>query len=705
MSTADQAINNSSLMLELLQDWARAGWIRWLDAELAAFLYQQTEQQEPASPLLLLAAALASHQSGHGHVCLDLQHCLTEPDRALSLPPEHALHTPDISPSSVLSLISLDQWLSAIAHKTITEIRTTGENARKEKSASEDSDSSPLILTQSPAASPMLYLRRFWQYEQQISNAIYHRLKHPAHVDEQVLRGILDKLFPDQGQALTGDNSQPPPGNCNWQKIACALAARSRFAIITGGPGTGKTTTVVRLLKVLDELNNSNQALRIRLAAPTGKAAVRLSESIAAQRAQIAQNENIPNEVTTVHRLLGPMPGSRFFRHNTGNPLPADVVVVDEASMVDVELMAQLMDALAPNTRLILLGDKDQLASVEAGAVLGSLCSRADQAHYRPEIAEWLQQVCGQTVPGGMIDANGQALDQAVTMLRYSHRFGDIPGIGILAQAVNRNDDELITLFDGRHAELKHLTLKSTHDSVFGALVRDSHHGYGYYLKKISQTPVLRNTPDNNHDATALDKWAADILSAFGKFQLLAALRKGEFGVEELNQRIETVLRNAGMLPTSDTPNQLQTHLQTPDWYVGRPVMLTRNDYGLRLMNGDIGITLPYPDTSGKGHRLRVAFADARQVNGIRWILPSRLQHVETVFAMTVHKSQGSEFSHTALILPPHDNPILTRELLYTAITRASACFTLLSSNVDVIHAAAGRRVFRVSGLSVAGND
>jgi exodeoxyribonuclease V alpha subunit len=691
MSTAGQAINDSSLMLELLHDWARAGWIRWLDVELAALFFEQTKQHVPASPLLLLAAALTSHQSGHGHVCLDLQHCLSQPDQALSLPPEQAIHTPDIRPANVLSLISAEQWLSAIAHPAITDIRTAGVDHGEN-----DSGINPLVLTIAPAKSPMLYLRRFWQYEQQISIAIRQRLLKKVSIDEQALRRILDILFPETeiGSKAMG---------CDWQKIACALAARSHFAIITGGPGTGKTTTVVRLLKVLDELNVSKQKLRIKLAAPTGKAAVRLSESIAEQRKMLAHSENIPTEVSTVHRLLGSIPDSRFFRHNAGNPLAVDVVVVDEASMVDVELMAHLMAALPSNARLILLGDKDQLASVEAGAVLGSLCGRAEQAHYRPEVADWLQKICGQDIPAQMIDENGNDLDQAVTMLRYSHRFGRIPGIGKLASAVNRNSSELITLFDGQHAELAHLILTNTRNSQFESLVRNKNQGYGYYLHKLELAPVApypRDPDKNAHHAVLLDRWALDVLKAFAQFQLLAALRKGEFGVEHLNERVETVLRTAGLLPTAVEPGQQQAD----DWYAGKPVMLTRNDYALKLMNGDIGIALPYPDDNGSGHRLRVAFADTTQPNGIRWILPSRLQHTETVFAMTVHKSQGSEFRHTALILPPHDNPILTRELIYTAVTRASERFTLLSSNTDVIRAAASRRVFRVSGLSVSGS-
>tara|TARA_R110002072_G_scaffold170552_2_gene324137 strand:- start:56723 stop:58753 length:2031 start_codon:yes stop_codon:yes gene_type:complete len=670
MTIAEQAINDSELMLSLLRDWARAGWIRWLDAELADFLYQQTDSQQPAPALLLLAAALTSHQSGHGHVCLDLQYCLQEPDRALALPPDHASHTPDIRPASVLSCITLPQWLNAIRHPLITGSGT---------------GNSPLVLSvpgQQPR--PMLYLRRFWQYEQQIREAIQQRLLHPAGLDDNCLQEVLDELFP--GLTIP----------VNWQKIACALAARSRFSIITGGPGTGKTTTVVRLLAALNRINPADQKpLRIRLAAPTGKAAVRLSESIRSQLDELRYPDNIPTEVSTVHRLLGPVHNSRFFRHNGTNPLPADVVVIDEASMVDVELMAQLMDALPSHARLILLGDKDQLASVEAGAVLGSLCERAEAGNYTPDTANWLKKTTGgQSVPTSMTDASGLPLDQAVTMLRYSHRFGQIPGIGALAQAVNQNADNILALFDGRYAELAHLTLRSTRDQKFEQLILNNEHGYGDYLQLVRELPaqikavtdVAVNSATRPDTRAILDNLAKAILQAFGRFQLLAALRKGEFGVEELNLRIESILRNE--------PQQ-----QSHEWYAGRPVMLTRNDYALKLMNGDIGIALPYPDAGADNSRLRVAFMDSSHANGIRWVLPSRLQSIETVYAMTVHKSQGSEFRHTALILPPYDNPILTRELVYTAITRASGQFTLLDVDPDLLKTAASRRVFRVSGL------
>ena len=694
MTKAMRAITNSELMLELLQDWATTGWIRWLDAELAALLYEQADKHQPASPLLLLAAALTSHQSGHGHVCLDLEFCLNEPDQALSLPPEYANVIPEVRPANVLSLITIEQWLAAIADPAFTNTRSAKDDLHQVPSGN-----NPLILVQSAEKAPMLYLRRFWQYEQQISQAIQQRLLYKTEIDIHALKKILDTLFKEQSPEVLAASM-----GCDWQKIACALAIRSHFAIITGGPGTGKTTTVVRLLKALDELHGNNKKLRIKMAAPTGKAAVRLSDSIASQRNNIAQNENIPTDVSTVHRLLGPIPGSRYFRHNAGNPLAVDVVVIDEASMVDVELMAQLMDALPTHARLILLGDKDQLASVEAGAVLGSLCSRANHAHFKPEVAAWINQVCGQTIPSPLINESGNPLDQAITMLRYSHRFGNIPGIGRLADAVNNNSAELTSLFDGQYAELKHLHLKSTRDSQFNSLVTNNSHGYGHYLHELSQAPCLHQVDATNHDIVALGNWAAKVLHAFGQFRVLAALRKGEFGVEDLNLRIESALRTTGLLSTSGDLNSHPGIQQAPDWYSGRPVMLTRNDYALQLMNGDIGIALPYPDVSGRGIRLRVAFADSQQIHGIRWILPSRLQHVETVFAMTVHKSQGSEFSHTALVLPPHDNPILTRELLYTAITRASARFTLASNDLNVLQSAAGKRVFRVSGLAVADN-
>ena len=307
-----------------------------------------------------------------------------------------------------------------------------------------DDQSSPLVLA-GTAEQPLLYLRRYWMYEQRILAGITERLAQVLTIPEDLLKTQLRALFPDDAGSDDG----------GWQQIACALAARSAFAIITGGPGTGKTTTVVRLLALLQglALAQAQPALRIHLAAPTGKAAARLNASIAGRVASL-QLEHLPNgeavraaiptEVTTLHRLLGAIPDSRHFRHHAGNPLSADLVVIDEASMVDVEMMAYLLAALRPDARLILLGDKDQLASVEAGAVLGDLCQRASSLRYTRATRDWIGRVTGQTLAEGAADSDCAALDQAVAMLRKSYRFRAEGGIGALAALVNADrTDEL----------------------------------------------------------------------------------------------------------------------------------------------------------------------------------------------------------------------------------------------------------------------
>jgi exodeoxyribonuclease V alpha subunit len=540
----------------------------------------------------------------------------------------------------------------------------------------------------------------------------------------------------------------------DWQKTACALAARSRFGIITGGPGTGKTTTVVRLLALLQTLQlaqHPRQPLRIRLAAPTGKAAARLNESIAGQVAKLpftdlttllkeAKQEGIlwegalarddsateqlkatiPTEVTTLHRLLGARPDTRHFRHGAANPLALDVLVIDEASMVDIEMMAATLSALPAHAQCILLGDKDQLASVEAGSVLGDLCRRAEATHYTPATAEWLAQATGQPLPAEFIDPAGQPLDQAITMLRVSHRFNEHSGIGQLAKAINQpshaqSDREkqqaVIAVLRHGYPDLNHLVMND--DAALDKLVihgspssflnngedRRDHNGqpiapptgYRHYLNVLhAQRP--RGEPFEENPAI-YNAWASEVLSAYSHFQLLCALRKGPWGVEGLNQRIASTLRREKLLFGSD-------YTLEKGWYEGRPVLVTQNDYGLKLMNGDIGITLAVPDPRNPQQKLlRVAFPTSDTDKPIRWVLPSRLHTVETVFAMTVHKSQGSEFLHTALLLPPTLNPILTRELVYTGITRAREWLTVVEAKRGVLNEAVVREVVRVSGV------
>jgi exodeoxyribonuclease V alpha subunit len=413
-------LHDCASLLALLDAWVDKGWLRALDRALAGFFF---ELDGDSPPLVLLAAALASHQLGHGHVCLDLAATLASPDFALSLPPEGEDAARAIQlPSAILAGVTLVDWREALRGSRLVAVDGVGEEA-------------PLVLH-----GERLYLRRYWNYERAVAAAIGARLNDAPALPAQ-LSARLARLFPEplvlDGARLT-----------DWQKLACALAARGSFSLITGGPGTGKTTTVVRLLALLQEpALAAGQPLRIRLAAPTGKAAARLTESIGAQVASLPVGEDvrqaIPSEVTTLHRLLGSLPDSRHFRHHAGNPLPLDVLVVDEASMIDLEMMACLLAALPRHARLILLGDKDQLASVEAGALLGDLCRDAEGGYYSADTRAWLEQIGGEPLADPALregDAERQPLAQRTVMLRHSRRFGSGSGIGRLARAVNARD-------------------------------------------------------------------------------------------------------------------------------------------------------------------------------------------------------------------------------------------------------------------------
>jgi exodeoxyribonuclease V alpha subunit len=674
-----------------LDEWVERGELRALDRAFAAFLAQN---DEGADNLALLGAVFASHQLGRGHACVDLRAVLGEPEGTLGLPSDGARWrqggAAGTSPASLLRGVSLTQWTQALDAAGFT---SSGEG------------NSPLVRI-----GARLYLRRYWRYEQSVRAAIDHRVNTPSFAasDEALpsLQRTLDALFPGQ-----------VPGKTDWQKAACALVARQGFGIITGGPGTGKTTTVVRLLAVLQHLAMSSgtvaRRLRIRLAAPTGKAAARLSESIAGAVAGLqlqdlpdaqALRDAIPTGVTTVHRLLGSRPDTRHFRHDARHPLPVDVLVLDEASMLDLEMVAAVFAALPPGAQLILLGDKDQLASVEAGAVLGDLCQRADDGHYLPQTDRWLAAVTGQSLDTALIDEAGLALDQAVAKLRVSYRFDAASGIGRLADAANRGDVSAVYKALGSNfadlsfqrqaddATLRRLAIEGAPQgfAAAGMTARAGVQppvGYRQYLRVMRETQPHASAPQ-----AALDAWALDVLRTYGDFQLLCAVRAGPLGVEALNTRIANLLRAEGLLDASPAL-----------WYAGRPVMITRNDHALGLMNGDVGITLATPaGTAADGSpawALRIAFRAPHREGGVHWVMPSRLNDVETVFAMTVHKSQGSEFSHAALVLPAQPSRVLTRELVYTGVTRARHWFTMLAPG-SILDAAIAQRVQRTSGLS-----
>lgn len=662
------ALASASATLRLLAAWADAGWIRDLDYALARTLAERAGEDEP---LVLLATALVSHQAGRGHLLLNLDHALAEPDAILAAAQELSARSQTLPTlADLLRDVDGDRWRAALGQSPLTR----------------DPSRTPLVLNGSD-----LYLRRFWEHERFIERSIESRILDASALDPERLRSLLDALFPP--------GERPPDGH-DWQKLACALAARQRFAVITGGPGTGKTTTVIKLLALLQALAfEAGEPLRLALAAPTGKAAARLNASIAGQIADLdlSQLPNaetlrsaIPAQVQTLHRLLSASSGQRF-RYHAERLLPLDAVVVDEASMIDEALMAALLDALPPQARLILIGDKDQLASVEAGAVLSSLCARAEHGHYTPATRTWLAAVSGETLADAYVDAQGSQLDQAVAMLRHSHRFAADSGIGRLARAVNAGepDTTLALLAEAALDDVHLLAIDPTYDS---RLLQLALAGFGTAPGILGFLEVLgRTRPTAGADAAALDHWAAEALTAQGRFQLLCAVHQGPFGRVALNARIEAELARHGHID----PGAGTLHA----WYEGRPVIVTANDYDLDLRNGDVGITLRIDDPASGGSALRVAFPRGDVTQGIRWVLPSRLNHCETVYAMTVHKAQGSEFDHVALVLPAQPSPVVTRELLYTALTRARRQVTVLAATPELLAAAVTRTVERSSAL------
>jgi exodeoxyribonuclease V alpha subunit len=665
-------------LFHLLEQWVTHRWLRDIDLALARFFHAEV----PDAPApLLLASALVSHQLGRGHVCLDLALTLGQPEETLALPPSRmaaSAEPPVLEPADLLTDLSLTAWRETLQHPALV---------------SAGPGRTPLVLT-----GHRLYLRRYWQAERSVEAAIRQRL---------ALGDTLAATLPP-AQVQAGLNELFPPSSTfmpDWQKIACAVAVRSAFSVITGGPGTGKTTTVVRLLALLQRLalaQDPHRPLVIRLAAPTGKAAARLKQSIGhalhqlpdANPADALVRQHIPSEVSTLHRLLGSRPDSRLFRHDARHPLALDVLVIDEASMVDLDMMAATLQALPPAARLVLLGDKDQLASVEAGSVLGELCQRAAAGHYTPAQVTWMQAMTGQLIPAELQDPQGTALDQHLVMLRHSHRFDQHSGIGQLANAVNAGDTAAIQrVWSEGYADIRAHHLPTVDDDrldavVLGPMVDDGGpQGLARYLQHLHQ-----QRPALEAERTEWDRWALDVLAAHGRFQLLCALRHGPAGVSGLNARIEAILKKHHLIDLAGP------------WYAGRPVIITRNDYTLGLMNGDIGITLPCPvDQAGSGQRdwgLRVAFPTHEANAPVRWVLPSRLHAVETVYALTVHKSQGSEFEHCALLLPPEPQPVLTRELIYTGITRGKAWFSVIHlGHPRLLEEAATHTVQRSGGL------
>jgi exodeoxyribonuclease V alpha subunit len=502
-----------------------------------------------------------------------------------------------------------------------------------------------------------------------------------ASLDRDAARTLLAALFASPEPA---DAAASAPAGPDWQQVAGALALRGRMTILTGGPGTGKTYTAARLLVLLQALHTGPQPLRVALAAPTGKAAARLRQSIgsALQDLQERLGDTLPlaawtaalGPARTLHALLGTRVGTSRFVHDAANPLDVDLLFVDEASMVHLAMMATLLDALPLGARLVLLGDRDQLASVEAGAVMGDLCDAAGAggAVYDAATVAWVHRLTGQLLPAS-VGAGASALGQQTVVLQRSRRFSG--PIGELALAVNRGDGTaaLATLRAASEGAVSLVESPDAHGvarlSVDGR--PGARGGYRSYLEALAQRPLVDE---------AFDAWAPSVLQQFDAFRVLCAVREGPWGVVGLNAAIEQALLARGLLS------------RRGEWYAGRPVMVTRNDPSLGVFNGDIGVVLQAPGAGA----LRAYFLDGA---GLRSVSVGRLADVETAFAMTVHKSQGSEFAHVVLVLPPDDSAVLTRELVYTGITRAKSAFTLVTRHAAALSRASSRLTRRLSGL------
>ena len=665
-----------------LARWARLGWVRPIEESFVRLLAELAPETDETA---LLIAALTSHQFGQGHIGLSLEAALLDPARVLRLPPE-----PD--PEAETAQLTEHEAAASRFREYFSALSV--ESAQRAMTESKLFDggggASPLVHQ-----GRLVYLRRSWRAESYIARWVAGRGgPAPMEFEPGQLRSWIDGLFagPHANAAAL-----PPPGSESddlerngWQKLACALAARNRLTVISGGPGTGKTWTVVKILALLQVINwqHSDDPLRIRLAAPTGKAAQRLDESIRGNWEDLPrqfQGADLirPERASTLHRLLGSRLYTRFFRHGLANRLDADVVIVDEASMIDQELMQSLLTALRPETRLILLGDKDQLASVEAGAVFGDLCEGVEQGGYGGEIVEWLYEATGYDLAGWQ--GQGGLADQRV-MLRWNHRSRE--EIDHFSRLVNALETDA-ALDYARSADTEGLSWIEPEDEndeklrqlvVDGAI--DEAQGFGHYLETIRDGRRQMGARPVQAD---VDQWAKACLAAQAQFQLLCAVRKGPWGVEALNRRIHAWLSAQGRV------------VHGGEWFDGRPIMITRNDYRSGLMNGDLGLCLEVPGEDGES-RLRVVIP--RDNGQLHYFSPGRIRHCETAWAMTVHKSQGSEFGHVGLVLPDRDNPILTTELIYTGITRGRDHVTIIAPSSAVFLQAAGRRTDRASALA-----
>lgn len=591
--------------LDLIQRARAAGVLRDVDCHLPRHLLALATKP---SAHLALAIAMLSRTQADGDICLDLASCCGR---------------------KVLADDSTGGSWEGIDAPSLTEWRTALLDSGIVGNSLEDGR--PLVLD----AADRFYLAKYFAFEHTIAEGLLARAVDAPLADTAAIERMLIRWFGAIGATGTDPH----------QRAAARVALTRRLAVITGGPGTGKTTTVARILATMVGLAvEADKPLpRIRLAAPTGKAAARLGESIRKAKERMAKDDStnvthIPEQTSTLHRLLGTRPDTHQPRHDAANTLALDVLVIDEASMIDVPLMARVLAALPADARLVLLGDADQLASVEAGAVLGDLCRGPIEgaAAKGPEV--------------------GTSVRNCLGTLAISHRFGTDSGIGALARAINAGDAGRLVEVCGQDSAVR--LLPGVDQVAIDALVATA----------VAEFRECLATDD-----------VVEAARRFGRFRVLCALRDGPRGVAGINAAVERALATLGLADT-----------RRPYWR-GRPLLITANDYGVQLFNGDMGLV--WPDERGA---LCACFPGTKDV--VRRLPLQRLPAHETAFAMTVHKSQGSEFDRIALVLPERDTPVLTRELVYTAVTRARDAVEIHGSPA-LLAIAIERRIIRSSGL------
>jgi exodeoxyribonuclease V alpha subunit len=610
-----------------LDELFSAGAISTLDVHFAKALGRLVSENRDE---VLVGAAMASRAVRQGHVCADLER----------------LHDgPLVSPDEGAALPHLELPLASEFRALLAESDLVG-------SGVEDEPPRPLVLVES-----RLYLHRYFRYERALIESLRARATTLPAVDEPVLRASIARLF---GEASAGEGAKP--------RLAAVMVALRGFAVVSGGPGTGKTHTVTKVLALLQEQARARgrEFFRILLLAPTGKAAQRLGESVQKNvlglDCDASVKAAIPREASTLHRALGFQPHTPTkFRHDAANPLPADLVLVDEASMVDIALMAKFVAAVPRDARLVLVGDKDQLASVEAGAILGDIYGNAEDTGdgYSAAFANTVERVTGLRLRRSERVETG--IQDCRIHLTVSRRYAPDSGIALLAGAVNSGDAKTA------------LETFRTHDDVTLRPLDD-----GEALEGALGPALLGAF----REITRLDPEGR--LALLDRFRILCAHRKGRFGVVAVNSFVERYLQDHGSL------------VEREEWYDGRPLIITENDYQLDLFNGDIGVICRNGST-GKGGTVEACFP-GQEGGPVRRLPPARLPPHETVFAMTVHKSQGSEFDRVALLLPETESRLLTRELLYTGITRAKLRVDVFGSEA-VFVGGIGRRIQRASGL------